>query len=55
MTAAGMLKVYNELDARRQLKVLKTVQEQRVAQRRVDRRVAKRALPPRTEAVPHLG
>jgi hypothetical protein len=48
MIPSEMLKIYDELDTRRQMKVLKIVEEQRIAQRRVKRRVAKRALRPRT-------
>lgn len=52
MTSTGMLKVYNELEARRQMKVLKIVEEERLAQRRLERREAKRALPLRKAAAP---
>jgi hypothetical protein len=53
MTSAGMLKVYNTLGSKGQLKVLKVVEEQRVAHIKA-RRAAKRALPPRTAAGPDL-
>ena len=54
MTPAGMLKVYDALDTKRQMKVLRVIEEQRLAQRRLERRVAKRALPPRRQAAPYL-
>ena len=54
MTAAGMLETYDALDTKRQMKVLKVVEEQRVAQRLVERRVAKRALPARRAGSPYM-
>ena len=54
MTPAGMLKVYNGLGSKAQAKVLKVVEEQRIAQGRVERRAAKRARPPRKAAASHL-
>jgi hypothetical protein len=53
MTAADRLKG-DSLDTKRQMKVLKVVEAQRVAQRRVERRAAKRALPPRRAGAPHI-
>ena len=54
MTPAGMLKLYNTLGSKGQMKVLEVVEEQRVAQRRVKRRAAKRALPPRRSGAPYI-
>ena len=63
LTAKGILIAevvagLKELDPRRRQEVIDYVQqlleEQRVAQRRVDHRVAKRALPPRTPEAPYI-
>ena len=63
LTAKGILIAevvagLKELDPRRRQEVIDYVQqlleEQRLAQRRVDRRVAKRVLPPRTPEAPYI-
>ena len=54
MTPADLLKDSSTLDTKRQMKVLKIVEEQRMAQGRVQRRAAKRARPPRKATAPHV-
>ena len=54
MTPADLGKHDYPLDTKRQMKVLKVVEEQRLAQGRVERRAAKRARPPRKATAPHL-